>query len=128
MLPENPTTVNFNITDYINRIVNNYSSNKGLALVPLDNSSYGVLLGNTIGGENKQSNIGLLLSYTEVKGYDNRYQYHTQSIDNDETAYVNDFTRDMSIIRKDMALDGNVMPVLYQLKKMQFLMCMELIG
>lgn len=111
VLPENPTTVNFNITDYINRIVNNYSSNKGLALVPLDNSSYGVLLGNTIVGENKKSNIGLLLSYTEVKGYDNRYQYHTQSIDNDETAYVNDFTRDMSIIRKDMALDGNVMPV-----------------
>ena len=103
--------IHFNITKYFTDILADSKLNKGLAVVAQDNRSYAALIGNGTVGGTSVNGIGLLVNYVDIKGYDSRYNYHTQNVGTAGTVYINDFTREMFIKREDISVDGNIMPL-----------------
>jgi RHS repeat-associated protein len=51
------------------------------------------------------------MDYVEVGGYNENHNYHSQSVGRAGTGYVNDFTQTVSVLRDDLSIDGNIMPV-----------------
>lgn len=108
---EENTYIHFNITKYFTDILADSKLNKGLAVVAQDNRSYAALIGNGTVGGTSVNGLGLLVNYVDIKGYDSRYNYHTQNVGDAGTVYINDFTREMFIKREDISVDGNIMPL-----------------
>ena len=108
---EGNTYIHFNITKYFTDILTDSKRNKGLAVVAQDSHSYAALIGNGTVGGTSVNGLGLLVNYVDIKGYDSRYNYHTQNVGTAGTVYINDFTREMFIKREDISVDGNIMPL-----------------
>ncbi len=50
-------------------------------------------------------------SFVETTGHTDKFEYHTQNIGRAGTASVNDFTGGMYLVRDEIGIDGNIMPV-----------------
>ena len=108
--------MHFDITEAFNRWVNG-GTNYGFALVPSSGLEARVQLnGISISHFNNHyytsvTSNGLALDFVYTGGYDDRYGYHSQDVGRAGIAYVNDFTRSLSVIRDDISISGNIMPV-----------------
>ncbi len=108
-LPENGTydnisLIHFNITEIFNDWFNG-ETNNGFAITAAENT-IAVLLIN--GGS---QNTIMIMDYVDLGGYNENLNYHSQSAGRAGTGYVNDFTQHLSVVRDDLSIDGNIMPV-----------------
>lgn len=94
--------IHFNITDILYDWISGAKANNGVAILGYDNTAIGVGL---------FAGVGLFIEYVETSGYDDNFDYHTQDIGRAGTSYINDFTQKITIIRDDLSISGNIMPV-----------------
>ncbi len=109
----------FNMTKAVNDWMNG-KLNNGFAIVAADTTFLGLFIlngfyesTNTTTNQTtiKKYNTALVLDFVDLAGYDENLNYHSQEVGRAGTGYVNDFTQSLSVIRNDLSIDGNVMPV-----------------
>ena len=94
--------IHFNITDILYDWISGAKANNGVAILGYD---------NTLPGMGIFTEVALFIEYVETSGYDDRFDHHTQDIGRAGTSYINDFTQKLTLIRNDIAISGNIMPV-----------------
>lgn len=94
--------IHFNITDILYDWISGVKSNNGIAILGYD---------NTLPGMGIFTEVALFIEYVETSGYDDRFDHHTQDIGRAGTSHINDFTQNLTIIRDDLSISGNIMPV-----------------
>lgn len=94
--------IHFNITDILYDWISGTKPNNGIAILGYD---------NTLPGMGAFTDVALFIEYVETSGYDDRFEHHTQDIGRAGTSYINDFTQKLTLIRDDLAISGNIMPV-----------------
>ncbi len=99
---KNVELIHFNITDILYDWISGEKVNNGIAILGYD---------NTLPGMGLFTDTALFIEYVETSGYDDRFDYHTQDIGRAGTSYINDFTQKLTVIRDDIAISGNIMPV-----------------
>ena len=103
----------FDITQLFNDWLNG-GTNNGFAIVTEDSALSANLMLNgtyTLMNQQEMTNTYICIDYVYTKGYDNRFNYHSQELGRAGTAHINDFTRQLFIKRDDISLSGNIMPV-----------------
>ncbi len=101
---DNFALIHFNITEIFNEWFNG-KDNKGFAITAAE----GTLAIMVINGGSE--NTAMVMDYVDLGGYNENLNYHSQSAGRAGTGYVNDFTQHLSVVRDDLSIDGNVMPV-----------------
>lgn len=94
--------IHFNITDILYDWISGSKVNNGIAILGYD---------NTLPGMGIFTGVALFIEYVETSGYDDRFDHHTQDIGRAGTSYINDFTQKLTLIRDDISISGNIMPV-----------------
>ncbi len=109
--------IHFNITKPLNEWYNG-AENNGFAVIAGNEEYSGLFYLNGVqtttsssGTTTKTYTTAIVLDYVEVGGYNENHNYHSQSVGRAGTGYVNDFTQQVSILRDDLSIDGNIMPV-----------------
>ncbi len=109
--------IHFNITKPLNEWFNG-AKNNGFAVIPGNEGYYGLYYLNGVqpttsssGTTTKTYTTVIVMDYVEVGGYNENHNYHSQSVGRAGTGYVNDFTQTVSVLRDDLSIDGNIMPV-----------------
>lgn len=105
--------IHFNITKPLNEWYNG-AENNGFAVVPGNEEYIGLFILNGVassGSDTTTYTTAIVMDYVEVGGYNENHNYHSQSLGRAGTGYVNDFTQHLSVIRDDLSIDGNIMPV-----------------
>lgn len=109
----------FNITKPLNEWLSG-EENNGFAIVSGDADFYSLFFMNGVYSyTNPSTNVTTTQKYSTVmcfdfvdmSGYNPVFNYHNQSSGRAGTGYVNDFTQHLSVIRDDLSIDGNIMPV-----------------
>ncbi len=101
--------VHFNITKPLNDWLNG-EDNNGFAVVAGNEGYYGLFATN--GTSFSQTNTTIMvIDFVDVSGNNEYFDYHSQSAGRAGIGYVNDFTQTLSVIRDDLSIDGNIMPV-----------------
>lgn len=101
---DNFAYVHFNITKVFNEWFNG-KTNNGFALTAVgDTVAFIVINGGS-------QNTAMVLDYVDMGGYNENLNYHTQLVGKAGTGYVNDFTQRLSVIRDDIYVDDEFMPV-----------------
>ncbi len=110
--PSDQLAIHFDITEALYRWMNGYTNN-GFALLADPGVGALVILNGslTLFNHTETYSTILVLDYVYSNGYDNNFSYHSQSTNRAGTGYVNDFTRSLSVVRNDVELPGNIMPV-----------------
>lgn len=101
---DNFALIHFNITEIFNEWFNG-KDNKGFAITAAEDT-LAIMVIN--GGS---ENTAMVMDYVDLGGYNENLNYHSQSAGRAGTGYVNDFTQHLSVVRDDLSIDGNVMPV-----------------
>ena len=96
--------IHFNITEIFNDWFNG-ETNNGFAITAAENTSAVMVIN---GGS---ENTVMIMDYVDLGGYNENLNYHSQSAGRAGTGYVNDFTQHLSVVRDDLSIDGNIMPV-----------------
>ena len=96
--------VHFNITKYFNEWFNG-NTNNGFAIIADEDAVADFALN---GG---YQCTAIAIDYVEMGGYNENFNYHSQAVGRAGTGYVNDFTQSLSVIRDELSIDGNIMPV-----------------
>lgn len=99
----------FNITEAVNGWLNG-EANNGFAVVAGNEGYYGLYFTNVENPSVSNTTV-LMLDFVDVAGNSEYFNYHSQSAGRAGTGYVNDFTQSLSVIRDDLSIDGNIMPV-----------------
>ena len=94
--------IHFNITKTLHKWLSGEKDANGIAILGYD---------NTIPGAGLFDGVGMFIEYIETSGYDDNFDYHTQDIGRAGTSYINDFTQNLTVIRNDISISGNIMPV-----------------
>ena len=94
----------FNITEIFNDWFNG-KTNNGFAIT----ATAGTVAMMVITGGSE--NTAMIMDYVDLGGYNENFNYHSQSAGRAGTGYVNDFTQHLSVVRDDLSIDGNIMPV-----------------
>lgn len=94
--------IHFNITDILYEWISGAKDNNGIAILGYD---------NTLPGIGLFLETALFVEYVETSGYDDRFEHHTQDVGRAGTSHINDFTQNLTIIRDDLSISGNIMPV-----------------
>lgn len=94
--------IHFDITNILYNWISGAKDNNGIAILGYD---------NTLPGMGVFTDVALFIEYVETSGYDDRFDHHTQDIGRAGTSYINDFTQKLTLIRDDLAISGNIMPV-----------------
>jgi RHS repeat-associated protein len=106
--------IHFNITKPLNEWYNG-AENNGFAIVPGNEGYVGLFQLNgtqtSSTGSTTTYTTGIVMDYVDVGGYNETLNYHSQSVGRAGTGYVNDFTQHLSVVRDDLSIDGNIMPV-----------------
>lgn len=106
--------IHFNITKPLNEWYNG-AENNGFAIVPGNEGYVGLFQLNgtqtSSTGSTTTYTTGIVMDYVDVGGYNETLNYHSQSVDRAGVGYVNDFTQIVSVLRDDLSIDGNIMPV-----------------
>ena len=97
--------VHFNITKVFNEWFNG-KDNKGFAITAAEDT-LAIMVIN--GGSN---NTAMVMDYVDLGGYNENLNYHSQSAGRAGTGYVNDFTQSLSVIRDDIYINGDPLPVI----------------
>lgn len=109
----------FNITKPLNDWINGRENN-GFAIVSGDADFYSLFFTNGVYSyTNPSTNVtttqkystAMCFDFVDMSGYNPVFNYHSQSVGRAGIGYVNDFTQELSIIRNDLSIDGNIMPV-----------------
>ena len=103
----------FNITEQFTQWLTGEKQNNGFALVPENQGvTSAVMLGGYItNGDNKTYVESYCsIDYVDTSGYNDSFEYLTQSIGRAGNADVNTFSRSVSVNRTDLAMDGLRMP------------------
>lgn len=96
--------IHFNITEIFNEWFNG-KANKGFAMTAAENTTAFIIIN---GGSEETV---MVMDYVDLGGYNETLNYHSQSVGRAGTGYVNDFTQHLSVVRDDLSIDGNIMPV-----------------
>ncbi len=105
----NEIYTHFNITKPLNDWLNG-EDNYGFAIVSGDEQYYGLYRAN--GADSTSANTTtLVLDFIDAGGYNETFNYHSQSAGRAGIGYVNDLTQSLSVLRNDISIDGNIMPV-----------------
>ncbi len=106
--------IHFNITKPLNEWYNG-SENNGFAVVAGNEGYVGIYYLNgtqtSSTGSTTTYTTAITMDYVDMGGYNENLNYHSQTVGRAGTGYVNDFTQHLSIIRDDLSIDGNIMPV-----------------
>ena len=111
--------VHFNITKAFNNWLNG-ETNNGFVMVPEKEGTVGMFITDGVYSYTNPSTgsttttkyeTNLIIDYVDVNGYNELYSHHSQDVGRAGTGYVNDFTQGLSVVRNDISLDGNIMPV-----------------
>ena len=111
--------VHFNITKAFNEWLNG-ETNNGFVMVPEKAGTFGMFITDGVYSYTNPSTgsttttkyeTNLIIDYVDVNGYNELYSHHSQDVGRAGTGYVNDFTQGLSVVRNDISLDGNIMPV-----------------
>ena len=94
--------IHFDITKILYQWITGESNPNGIAILGYD---------NTIPGAGLFTGVGMFIEYVETSGYDDRFDYHSHNVGRAGTSYINDFTQGLTIIRDDISISGNIMPV-----------------
>lgn len=94
-----PEIYTMDISDIYIRWEKGYRENYGIMIKTLDSAKA------TIGG------VYSVRQYKEVESYDSDFTYHTVDMGRAGNVYINDFTNTVLLVRKELGLDGNIMPV-----------------
>ena len=103
----------FNITEQFTQWLTGEKQNNGFALVPENQGvTSAVMLGGYIANGDKKTYVESYCSidYVDTSGYNDSFEYLTQSIGRAGNADVNTFSRSVSVNRTDLAMDGLRMP------------------
>ncbi len=96
--------IHFNITEIFNKWINGRENN-GFAITVSENNMALIFLNGTADYST------VVFDFVDVGGYNEVFDYHSQSAGRAGTGYINDFAQSLSVIRNDLSLDGNIMPV-----------------
>ena len=99
----------FNITEAVNDWLNG-EANNGFAVVAGNEGYYGLYFTNVENPSVSNTTI-LMLDFVDVAGNSEYFDYHSQSAGRAGTGNVSDFTQSLSVVRDDLSIDGNIMPV-----------------
>ena len=111
--------VHFNITKAFNEWLNG-ETNNGFVMVPEKEGTVGMFITDGVYSYTNPSTgsttttkyeTNLIIDYVDVNGYNELYSHHSQDVGRAGTGYVNDFTQGLSVVRNEISLDGNIMPV-----------------
>lgn len=109
--------IHFNITKPLNEWYNG-AENNGFAVVAGNEEYVGLFYLNGVqtttsssGTTTKTYTTGIAMDYVDMGGYNENLNYHSQSVGRAGTGYVNDFTQHLSVIRDDIYVDDEIMPV-----------------
>ncbi len=109
-----PSFLHFNITKPLNEWYNG-AYNNGFAIVSGNEEYMGLFFLNGTPTTSTDSTTTyttyVVMDYVDMGGYNENLNYHSQSVGRAGTGYVNDFTQHLSVIREDLSIDGNIMPV-----------------
>lgn len=94
--------IHFDITKTLYKWLSDETNANGIAILGYD---------NTIPGAGLFAGVAMFVEYVETSGYDERFDHHTQDIGRAGTSHINDFTQNLTIIRDDLSISGNIMPV-----------------
>ncbi len=94
--------IHFDITKTLYQWLSGESNANGIAILGYD---------NTVPGTGLFTGVGMFIEYVETSGYDDSFDYHSYNIGRAGTSYINDFTQGLTIIRDDISISGNIMPV-----------------
>ncbi len=101
----------FNITKPLNDWLNG-EENNGFAMVAGNEGFLGIYMLNGLANDGTpKGTTYLIIDYVDLAGYDESLNYHSQEVGRAGTGYVNDFTQSLSVVRNDLSIDGNIMPV-----------------
>lgn len=100
IISSNEEYYEWDITEAACRWSNKTLENYGIALSPYDNNcKVSAYVDN------------IVMYYSVVNELDENYSFHSVDMGRAGTAYVNDFTNDFYLVRNELSVDGNVMPV-----------------
>ena len=107
--------IHFDITEAFTRWLRG-ETNNGFALIGDSNTGALVTLNGyfTILNNQYTTSTVMLIDYVYANSQSSDFSYHSQSIGRAGEGYVNDFSRSFSLLREDISLDGNIMPVSIQ--------------
>ena len=109
----------FNITEPLNGWLNG-KDNNGFAIIAGDSDFYSLFYMNGIYSytnpttnvtTTKKYSTTMCFDFVDLGGYNENLNYHSQSAGRAGTGYVNDYTQSLSVIREDLSVAGNIMPV-----------------
>lgn len=90
----------WDITEAACKWSNKTIDNNGIALVPYDvDCKVSAYVDN------------IVMYYSIVNELDENFSFHSVDMGRAGTAYVNDFTNDFYLVRNELSIDGNIMPV-----------------
>ncbi|MBR5545123.1 MAG: carbohydrate binding domain-containing protein [Clostridia bacterium] len=101
---DNFVFVHFNITEHFNNWFNG-KTNNGFAITAAEDTAAIMVIN---GGSERTM---MVMDYVDLGGYNENLNYHSQSAGRAGTGYVNDFTQNLSVLRDDISINGNIMPV-----------------
>lgn len=101
---DNFVFVHFNITEHFNNWFNG-KTNNGFAITAAEDTAAIMVIN---GGSERTM---MVMDYVDLGGYNENLNYHSQSVGRAGTGYVNDFTQNLSVLRDDISINGNIMPV-----------------
>ena len=105
--------IHFNITKPLNEWYAGDIDNNGFAIVSGNEEYAGIFVLNGVASSSSDTTYttAIVMDYVDMGGYNENLNYHSQSVGRAGTGYVNDFTQQLSIIREDLSIEGNIMPV-----------------
>lgn len=103
IIGSNEKVYEWDITEAACRWSSGTLENNGIALSPKDNNCRISAYLNSV-----------VLCYKIIDELDNNYSYHSVEMGRAGTAYINDFTNDFYLVRDELSIDGNIMPVSLQ--------------
>ena len=105
--------IHFNLTKPLNEWYNG-AENNGFAVVAGNEEYIGLFVLNGVTTSSSDTNTyttAIVMDYVDMGGYNENYNYHTQLEGKAGTGYVNDFTQQLSVIRDDIYVDDEIIPV-----------------
>lgn len=105
--------IHFNITKPLNEWYAGDVDNNGFAVVASNDEYTGLFVLNGVASPSSDTTYTtvIVMDYVDMGGYNENLNYHSQTVGRAGTGYVNDFTQQLSVIRDDLSIDGNIMPV-----------------
>jgi len=102
----------WDITKVVKNWYNTENSNNGIMLMNHDETTgYNEFFSENTDPSYSQYRAQVIISYINNSGLEDFWTYHSQSAGRAGTAYLNDYSGNLSFIHEDLNMDGNLVPV-----------------